>query len=169
MMNMNHGNKTDQMTGHMNMHSQMQMAFRFGSKAVILFEEWDVDSPKGMAWSCVVVFLMAVIYEGFKVFREVLREKYTKTQHVERSNGHISGKSVYDTSINQPRNRLCNWHHFLQSFLHIIQVAVSYFLMLIAMTFNGWLFISVCVGAGFGYFLFSWRVNKGFDVNEHCH
>ena len=46
--------------------------------------------------------------------------------------------------------------------------------MLIAMTFNGWLFLSVCFGAGVGYFFFAgFRVwIPGMDTtggkNEHC-
>ena len=38
--------------------------------------------------------------------------------------------------------------HILQSFLHIIQVAVSYSLMLVFMTFNVWLCLALCIGAG---------------------
>ncbi|XP_028394554.1 high affinity copper uptake protein 1-like isoform X2 [Dendronephthya gigantea] len=165
-------------SGEMNMNNMpnmegmnMGMAFEFSQSATILFKDWDIDSTGGMVWSCIVVFLMAIFYEGFKVFREVLREKYGKPKSYNvSSNGHgAAGKGPYDTSVYGGGNRFCNWHHFLQSFLHIIQVAISYFLMLIAMTFNAWLFIAVCLGAGFGYFLFSWRISKSYDVNEHCH
>ena len=59
-----------------------------------------------MVWSCFVVFLMAILYEGFKVFREVLREKYgnPNTYNVSSSNGHgPAGKSPYDTSVHTSR------------------------------------------------------------------
>ena len=63
--------------------------------------------------------------------------------------------------------------HALQSFLHVIQVGYGYILMLIAMTFNGWLFLSVCFGAGVGYFIFAkTRPMLGVtnrENNEHCH
>jgi hypothetical protein len=55
-----------------------------------------------MVWSCFVVFLLAIIYEGFKVFREVLREKYGARPYElsSTSNGHgPAGKSPYDTSF----------------------------------------------------------------------
>lgn len=68
-----------------------------------------------------------------------------------------------------PSSRLCNWHHFLQTFLHIVQVTVSYFLMLIFMTYNVWLCLAVALGAGFGYFAFGWKLNKVIDIYEHCH
>ncbi len=58
--------------------------------------------------------------------------------------------------------------HVVQSLLHVIQVSVSYLLMLVVMTYNGWLFISVATGAGVGYFLFAWKRAVVMDVNEHC-
>ena len=66
----------------------------------------------------------------------------------------------------------CNPFHLLQSWLHVVQVGVAYLLMLVAMTFNGWLFLAVCFGAGLGYFLFG-RCRKSFSdfraQSEHCH
>jgi len=62
--------------------------------------------------------------------------------------------------------------HLVQSSLHVIQVAMGYILMLVAMTFNGWLFLAVCFGAGVGYLLFArgrHLFNSFRESNEHCH
>ena len=59
--------------------------------------------------------------------------------------------------------------HFIQTLLHILQIVISYFLMLIFMTYNVWLCIAVAIGAGTGYFIFSWRRALVVDINEHCH
>lgn len=56
-----------------------------------------------------------------------------------------------------------------QSFLHMLQVFISYLLMLIFMTYNVWLALAVVLGAGAGYFLFGWRKKTIVDINEHCH
>lgn len=65
-----------------------------------------------MIWSCFVVFLLAIIYEGFKVFREVLREKFgnpTGSYNVS-SNGHgPAGKGPYDTTVH--RRKLVKYVH----------------------------------------------------------
>ena len=67
------------------------------------------------------------------------------------------------------RIAMCSGWHWLQAFLHMIQVFISYCLMLIFMTFNAWLCIAVCVGAGIGYLLFGWmRSRMTSSSNEHC-
>lgn len=62
-----------------------------------------------------------------------------------------------------------SWPHILQTFLHVIQMVLSYFLMLIFMTYNVWLCLAVVTGAGMGYFLFGWRKATVVDITEHCH
>jgi len=59
--------------------------------------------------------------------------------------------------------------HLLQTLLHMLQITVSYMLMLVFMTYNVWLCTSVVLGAGFGYFLFGNQRLTSIDVNEHCH
>lgn len=59
--------------------------------------------------------------------------------------------------------------HLLQSALHVMQVGYAY---LLAMTCNGWLFLSISFGAGVGYLLFakSRHLMGNFrEQNEHCH
>lgn len=64
---------------------------------------------------------------------------------------------------------MCSLAHLLQSILHVVQVVISYFLMLIFMTYNVYLCLAVALGAGTGYFLFSWKRAVVVDINEHCH
>jgi len=60
--------------------------------------------------------------------------------------------------------------HLLQTLLQFIQVWLSYCLMLIFMTYNTWLCLSVSLGAAVGYFLFGWKKTVVMDVGgEHCH
>ena len=62
--------------------------------------------------------------------------------------------------------------HFIQTLLHMLQVFVSYLLMLAFMTYNVWIGLAITLGAGCGYFVFlaclpeDARVSK---TSEHCH
>ena len=67
------------------------------------------------------------------------------------------------------RARILSLPHTIQTMLHIVQMTISYLLMLIAMTFNTYLFIAVILGAGLGHFLFGWRRASVLDHNDHCH
>ncbi|EDW99169.1 high affinity copper uptake protein 1 [Drosophila yakuba] len=59
----------------------------------------------------------------------------------------------------------CSGMHILQTFLHVLQVLISFLLMLVFMTFNVWLCVAVLLGAGVGYYIFcAFRTN----VQEHC-
>lgn len=47
--------------------------------------------------------------------------------------------------------------YVVQALLQIIQVGLAYILMLAVMTYNGWIFMAVVFGTGFGYLAFSLR------------
>jgi copper transporter 1 len=46
----------------------------------------------------------------------------------------------------------------VRAFLHMLQFAVAYFVMLLAMYFNGYIIICIFIGAFLGSFIFSWEV-----------
>jgi copper transporter 1 len=47
--------------------------------------------------------------------------------------------------------------HIVRSFMHMLQFAVAYFIMLLAMYFNGYIIICIFVGAFLGSLIFSWE------------
>ncbi|EAT34445.1 AAEL013309-PA [Aedes aegypti] len=181
-------------SGHAGMvHHMMSMAFHGGYNETILFEQWKIDSLSGLLWSMLLIFIMAALYEGLKYYREHLfwktynalqyrpvtvTEKSPGNGNVANNNGlaangsgdeasrvvHMVGEVIHK----QPPTMLSTMHLF-QTFLHILQVTLSFLLMLIFMTYNTWLCIAVVLGAALGYFLFGWKKSVIVDVTEHCH
>ncbi|KPP66200.1 hypothetical protein Z043_115323 [Scleropages formosus] len=122
-----------------------------------------------MVGACFVIFLLAVFYEGLKIGREVLlRRNQVNVRYNSMPVPGNDGTMLMEThkTVGQ---RMLSLPHLFQTVLHIIQVVVSYFLMLVFMTFNGYLCIAVAAGAGVGYFLFSWKKAVVVDITEHCH
>ncbi|KTG47162.1 hypothetical protein cypCar_00010010 [Cyprinus carpio] len=122
-----------------------------------------------MVGACIGVFLLAVFYEGLKIGREfLLRRNQVNVRYNSMPVPGADGTVLMEThkTVGQ---RMLSLSHFFQTFLHIIQVVVSYFLMLVFMTYNGYLCIAVAAGAGLGYFLFSWKKAVVVDITEHCH
>lgn len=46
--------------------------FHGGCKETILFKQWTIDSCWGLVGSVFVIFIMGVLYEGLKYYREHL-------------------------------------------------------------------------------------------------
>lgn len=116
------------------------------------------------------VFILAFLYEALKYFRETLFEAHSKSMRT------ISVKTNGDDGTvtrNEPttREQMLNSIHFGQTFLHGVQVFISYILMLIVMLCNMWLIIVICLGAALGYFVFGWmrKVTSCQDSNECCY
>ncbi|KAI4902534.1 hypothetical protein NFI96_013153, partial [Prochilodus magdalenae] len=170
---------TDPHTGHTMDHGSgsgghegmmMQMTFYFGYKGVeLLFAGLVINTPGEMVGACIGVFLLAALYEGLKIGREVLlRRNQVNVRYNSMPVPGADGTVLMEThkTVGQ---RMLSLPHAIQTILHIIQVVVSYFLMLVFMTYNGYLCIAVAAGAGVGYFLFSWRKAVVVDITEHCH
>ncbi|XP_068423090.1 high affinity copper uptake protein 1 isoform X1 [Clinocottus analis] len=151
-------------------HMGMAMTFYFGCNNVeLLFTGLLINSPGEMLGACIGVFLLAVLYEGLKMGREtLLRRSQVNVRYNSMPLPGADGTVLMEThkTVGQ---RMLSPAHFLQTLLHIIQVVVSYFLMLVFMTYNAYLCIAVAAGAGMGYFLFSWRKAVVVDITEHCH
>lgn len=159
------GNHGGEHGGH-----SMAMTFYFGYTNVeLLFTGLVINSPGEMVGACVGVFLLAVLYEGLKIGREVLlRRSQVNVRYNSMPLPGADGTMLMEThkTVGQ---RMLSPAHFLQTVLHIIQVVVSYVLMLVFMTYNAYLCIAVAAGAGMGYFLFSWQKAVVVDITEHCH
>ena len=70
-------------------------------------------------------------------------------------------------SLKEWLNKYYSWTSSLQTVLYMIQVAISYFLMLVVMTYNSYICGSIIIGAGLGYFFFAFKQKT---MNEHeCH
>lgn len=91
----------------------------------LLFEEWTLDDETKFAFGCLGVVLLGVFIQYLTLLRG-----YTKS------------------IVNESVRRL------VRIFVFGVQVVLSYFLMLVAMTYSVELFCMVCVGLTLGYGLF---------------
>ncbi|XP_035685526.1 LOW QUALITY PROTEIN: high affinity copper uptake protein 1-like [Branchiostoma floridae] len=170
--NMDHGSMMGAESGSHGDHlgMMMQMSFYFGyTDVVVLFDGWVINDIGSLVGSMVGICIIAALYEGLKVFREHLLRKSMVTV------------SYHSVAVPGPENlpvvetqkttgsRILSSAPLIQTLLHVLQIVVSYFLMLGVMTYNVWLCIAVAIGAAIGYFLFGWKRAIVIDINEHCH
>jgi copper transporter 1 len=180
----------------------MVMSFHGGYSETILFDFWSTSSIALFIVSCLILFVVAALYEGIKLVREKLA-RYEARKNSERqamdnissdirrdevinlnqeSNEEIKNESDAATKIGHKSNdrlkindesiylksygsRLLSRGHILQTILHMLQITISYMLMLVFMTYNSYLCVSVILGAGFGYFVFGLKRLNAIDQN----
>lgn len=118
--------------------------------------------------ACVGFFLMAVLYEALKYYREALLIKSQQARQTVVKNG--NGEEKRQSVKLSAKEEMFNGLHILQTALHMLQVFTSYVLMLIVMLCNLWLIFAICLGAAVGYFLFGWMKKvQCNDMGECCY
>ncbi|XP_037039236.1 high affinity copper uptake protein 1-like [Bradysia coprophila] len=141
----------------------MIMTFHTGNCESILFKGIKVTKGEEFAVAFLVIFVISIAYEGLRFWREKLYNDYQAQQQITCSNPKDMApprKTI--------RQLLTQKAHLIQTLMHMIQVTVSYALMLIVMTYNVWLVLAVILGATVGYFIFGWIRQRTIDVAESC-
>ncbi|XP_076436670.1 high affinity copper uptake protein 1-like isoform X2 [Babylonia areolata] len=140
------------------------MYFHTGIVEYILFEQLHTHTAEGFAWACIVVFVVAFLYELMKYGREELfRQHHVRLMHTA-----LSGNEEERSLLMRPKARMCSTGHLLQTALHGLQLVISYCLMLVFMTYNVYLCLSLVAGATLGYFLVGWKRSMVVDQTQHC-
>jgi len=108
--------------------------------------------------ACVGVFFFAVFYEFLKNFRFMWNHGFFDfTRRPTSGFAPPSGDCCNDDDGTYIKSSDSFWIcHVIQSILYSIQIFVAFCLMLVIMTYDIPLTISVCVGDGFGYFICGW-------------
>lgn len=164
----------------------MGMVFHFSDTESILFTFWHTKSAVSMVVACVIVFLVAILYEGLKFYREWLKARkrlegggavndrslrsVRSHQHEGNRPGpdslsHFSAMPANEQPSSGGQTKWFTRMHLYQTVLHMFHVLISFLLMLVFMTCNIWLCAAVVLGAGIGYFIFFVKDNI---VTEHC-
>ncbi|KAF2087318.1 Ctr copper transporter [Saccharata proteae CBS 121410] len=66
-------------------------------------------------------------------------------------------RAFADSAAPPTRFRANVWQQMVRALLHMLQFACAYFIMLLAMYFNGYIIICIFIGAYIGSFIFSWE------------
>lgn len=141
-----------------------------------------------MFGSCLFFFVLAILYEVLKFYRQMhLNATNCRMCGISIINNRLRENSSDDTANNgesmpspshplrtstvvvNPRQTILSAVHLIQTLFHVVQVFLSYLLMLGFMLFNIWICISILLGTGIGYFSVGWRTKpKITGTADHC-
>ncbi|XP_037821693.1 high affinity copper uptake protein 1 [Lucilia sericata] len=160
----------------------MIMTFHAGHCERILWNGWVASTVTEFVFSALAIFLVSFLYEGLKFVREYFLRQTVKKE-AERVAAELQQKNGgAGTSNGQPachgnmpeirqksyKEKIFAKPHLIQTLINLVQIILSYLLMLIFMTFNYWLCLAVVLGLGLGYFFFGW-IKQDVYESECCH
>ncbi|KKA28635.1 hypothetical protein TD95_001879 [Thielaviopsis punctulata] len=131
----------------------MNMLFTWDTTNLcIVFRQWHVTSPFSLAVSLVAIIAIAAGYEALRA--------------ASRSYEAAVAKRI-ETAPRQAQPDVAKRAHLIKAALYGIQNFYAFMIMLIFMTYNGWVMVAVSVGAFVGYLLFS--ENAPVAKETACH
>ncbi|XEV04888.1 hypothetical protein FSHL1_010175 [Fusarium sambucinum] len=147
---------------------QMSMLWNWNTvDSCFIASSWQVTDNGMMAASCIGVGLLVVLLE---VLRLMGKNYDIHIAQAMRRHATILSKSHSLTSEKNdslPTNmvlRASPLQQIVRAILYAVTFGVAYFVMLVAMSFNGYIIISIIIGAGLGKFVTDWPT---LTVGEH--
>lgn len=145
---------------------RMDMHFTWDTDNLcIIFSSWHVRSTAGLIFSLIGVALLTA---GYEALREASR-RYEA--HVEKQKDDVPNENDTESTpflwTGRKQVEISKRAHVAKSVLYGLQVFYSFFIMLLFMTYNGWVMISVGAGAFLGFLLFGKHTTAMKDVSCH--
>ncbi|KZF25900.1 Ctr copper transporter [Xylona heveae TC161] len=135
---MDHGTHGDMPMDHAHRCS-MNMLFTWNTKDLcIVFYSWHVHSTLTLLGSLVAIVALGA---GYEYVREISR------RYEQRCAAHAATLPRRNAAELDRKSKV------IKALLYAIQVFYSFFIMLLFMTYNGWIMIAVAVGAFVGYLI----------------
>ncbi|ELU10301.1 hypothetical protein CAPTEDRAFT_187636 [Capitella teleta] len=151
------------------------------------YGQWKIDpglvdqlGPGELLGSCLFFVILGFLHEGIRALRYWLSAKFDRERRSIRSRetnteGSMTLDETKESTSYGTATRLVETSepksykskdHILQTLLHFLQIFNSYCLMLVVMTYNIWLILSICLGASLGYYAFAWREPEKINDNR---
>jgi len=156
----------------------------------IVFRSWHVSSTASLIGSCIAIMALGVFYEYLRAFQKSLDTRIAlalvasgkgKTRATSRSGrsspdedaGLLTGRRMFkiESTGGTPVPFLLR---ALRAALYGATVFLSFFLMLVFMTYNAYLIFATVFGAALGHFVFGGTINVDALLSEEsksmaCH
>merc|ERR1712098_123317 len=172
---MDHG-QMDHDHGDMDMggdQCSMNMLFTWSSKNLcIVFPQWRVTGTLSLLISLIAIVILTAGYEWVRDLSR--RYEQTHSAHLQAfsTSTQPEGSRINEiSSLLSPgkdaRSSAEQRGTIVKAAFYAVQVFYSFFIMLLFMTYNGWVMLAVAVGAFFGYLLFGAHTSATKSVACH--
>jgi len=147
---------------------KMNMLFTWDTNNLcIIFRWWHIRTTPGLIFSLLGVVALTAGYEGLRSASRQYEAWVAKRQE-EVPIGAVTERTPFLrwSGRNQVHSKTAP-AHVIKAVLYAVQNFYAFMLMLLFMTYNGWVMLSVAVGAFVGYLLFG--ANTSATKETACH
>ncbi|KAG6845081.1 hypothetical protein H0H87_000985 [Tephrocybe sp. NHM501043] len=141
----------------------------------IVFRSWHVRSTQGFIFSCLVIVALGIFYEYLRVFqknydlhlaRRLSSEGKGKGRATPGPSGRSSPEAGYEENgLLTGRKKLSKGtpvpviSRLVRASMYGLTIFLSFFLMLVFMTYNAYLIFATVIGAALGHYIFGSTIN----------
>ncbi|CAL1274365.1 unnamed protein product [Larinioides sclopetarius] len=131
----------------------------------LLFKDVTVSSNEAMFGLCVGVAVFTFVYEAIKSLRHALvilqNKRRAKHSHSEDKQSENAKKDSAFTSLTPSSEKTEKLKfHCVQSLLHMLQLAMGYMVMLIVMSYNLWLVLTIVVTTALCFYFHEYVLSR---------
>ncbi|KAH9243149.1 hypothetical protein K456DRAFT_1906843 [Colletotrichum gloeosporioides 23] len=156
------------MGGGMGDRCSMSMLFTWDTNNLcIVFRQWHIRSTGGLIISLLLVVALAAGYEALRAASRRYEQSVNKRVD---SLPSIAGNVTETTPFlwtGREQAEASRTAHIIKAALYAAQNFYAFMIMLIFMTYNGWVMVAVAVGAFVGYVIFGNSTSSTKD--NACH
>ncbi|KAK7519963.1 ctr copper transporter family protein [Phyllosticta citriasiana] len=145
----------------------MNMLFTWDTTDLcIVFRGWHVTGTLSLLLSLVAVALLCAGYEGVRDISRRYELSVAARQKVKDDGPGLPDRTRHGPWTARDEKRAT----IIKGVLYAVQVFYSFFIMLLFMTYNGWIMLAVAVGAFVGYVVFGSGSNSASATKSvACH
>jgi len=135
----------------------MNMLFTWNTKNLcLIFKWWHIRSTAGLVFSLLAVVALTAAYEALRSLSR--RYERAVNRKVEGTPTLLDGEQITEGTpfLWSGRNQaeVSKSAHVVKALFYAVQNFYAFMLMLLFMTYNGWVMLSMTIGAFIGYLLF---------------
>jgi len=124
------------------------MSLYWSTNVTIVFPWWNTTTILEYVVSCIALVALSTLYEWLSTCKYNIAFRMAKEPAINGENEHL----LHNGNFKRPP--FLNVTHSKLTALHVIQLTLSYFIMLVIMTYNIGLIISAIAGYGIGFYFF---------------
>ncbi|CEJ82579.1 hypothetical protein VHEMI02636 [[Torrubiella] hemipterigena] len=146
----------------------MSMLFTWDTKNLcIVFRQWHIRSTLSLIISLLAIVLIGVGYEALRALsRSYETASNQRIQSLPNDNERLTETTPF-LAPGQLAEEASRKNHYTKAAIYALQNFYAFMLMLVFMTYNGWVMIAVTLGAFIGYVLFGHTTSSTKD--NACH